>query len=137
MSLLYSPSDLYQMAEAHGQKGRDAYVWARWTFDLVFPLVYGAALLTALGWLCARVFAPGSLWQRANLAPVLGVFFDYLENASTSLVMLRYPDKTPVVDLLAPVFTLTKWAFVGGSIVLLLSGAIIGVRRWVQRKGPW
>ena len=69
-----------------------------------------------------RAFHPASRWQIANLAPVSGALFDYLENVSTSLVMWRFPDHTPVVDVLAPAFTVVKWILVNGSFVLLLGG---------------
>ena len=104
-SFFYSPGDLYRMAESYGELGRQAYVRARFTFDLVWPLVYTLFLATAISWVFGRAFAPDSRWQRANLAPLLGALFDYLENLSTSLVMLRFPDQTPVVDIsLAEVF---------------------------------
>ncbi len=35
----YSPGDLYAAAEAWGPDGRVAYVFARVTFDVVWPLV--------------------------------------------------------------------------------------------------
>ena len=34
----------------------------------------------------------------------MGIGFDYLEYISTSVVMLRYPLRTPLVDVLAPTF---------------------------------
>jgi hypothetical protein len=132
-SLWYTPAELYRMAEAYGDAGRQAYVRERFTFDLVWPLVYGIFLAAAISWFSRQAFAGASLWQRANLAPVLGVLLDFLENVSSSLVMARYPQRTPVVDLLAPVFTLTKWAFVGGSFLLLALVATVSVWRWVRR----
>ncbi|MGD2159414.1 MAG: hypothetical protein PVG32_21235 [Anaerolineales bacterium] len=132
LSFYYSPDELYSMAEAYGEAGRDAYVRARFTFDVVWPIVYTLFLSTALSWLYTRVFSAGSFWQRANLAPVLGALFDFLENGSTSLVMLRYPARTPVIDVLAPVFTMVKWALVTGSFVLLLVGVFAGVWRWIR-----
>lgn len=134
-SFFYTPRDLYQMAEAYGEQGRQAYVRARFTFDLVWPLVYALFLVTAISWVFGRAFAPGSRWQRANLAPLLGALFDYLENLSTSLVMLRYPDQTPVVDLLAPLFTLSKWSLLGASFLLLSAGLAIAAWRWWARRG--
>jgi hypothetical protein len=122
LSLWYSPRQLYGMAEAYGEQGRRAYVRARFTFDLIWPLVYGAFLSTAVSWLYAKALTAGSRWRWINLVPPLGVAFDYLENLSTSLVMLRYPSQTPLVDILAPLFTLIKWALVGGSFALLLAG---------------
>ena len=134
MSLYYSRDELYRMAQAYGAQGRAAYVRARLTFDVIWPVVYTLFLSTAISWLYARAFEPGSLWRRANLAPVVGALFDYLENLSTSLVMLRYPDRTPVFDALAPVFTLVKWIFVGGSFALLFIGLAVGAWRWIRNR---
>lgn len=134
-SFYYTAQDLHRMAEAYGEEGRRAYVRARFTFDLFWPLVYTAFLGTAISWVCGKAFAPGSLWQRANLVPVLAALFDYLENVSTSAVMVRYPEPTPLVAALAPVFTLVKWVLVGGSFLLLLIGLVVGVVRWVRTRG--
>ncbi|MGD8472674.1 MAG: hypothetical protein PVH59_01035 [Anaerolineae bacterium] len=134
-SLFYSPSDLYRMAESYGDRGRAAYIRARFTFDLVWPLVYTFYLATSISWVFSRAFPPTSRWQRANLAPLLGALFDYLENLATSLVMLRYPQQTAVVDVLAPVFTLLKWGFLGVSFILLCGGVVIAVWRWIVSRG--
>lgn len=125
------------MAEAYGPQGRAEYVRARSTFDVVWPLVYGLFLVTALSWTAGKTFAPLSRWRRFNLLPLLGLLFDYLENLSTSLVMLRYPAKTALVDTLAPIFTASKWIFLGASFVLLL--VCIAVAGWgwsVKRIKP-
>jgi hypothetical protein len=128
-SIFYTAGDLYRMAEAYGPEGRAAYVWARFTFDVIFPLVYTLFLVTAISWLFARAFPPDSRWQRANLVPLLAALFDLLENVSTSLVMARYPAQTPAAAVLAPIFTAAKWLFVTGSFVLLLVGAVATARR--------
>jgi hypothetical protein len=133
-SFFYSASELYQMAESYGEQGRQAYIRARFTFDLVWPLVYALFLTTAISWVFARGFAPDSRWQGANLAPPLGALFDYLENLATSLVMLRYPEQTAVVDVLAPVFTVLKWSLIGASFALLLGGMAVAVWRWGKQR---
>ena len=128
LSLYYSRGDLYRWAEAYGEQGRQDYVRARFTFDVAWPLVYTFFLVTAISWLCAKAFEPASRWQLANLAPVLGMLFDFLENIATSLVMARYPQPTPVLDSLAGVFTLLKWGFIGASFMLLI--VALGVAVW-------
>ena len=119
-SLVYTPAELYAMAEAYGPEGRAAYIRARFTFDLVWPLVYAAFLATAISWLSRRAFPAGSPGLWANLVPVIGALLDYLENIAAALVVGRYPARTPIVDLLAPAFTFLKWIFVGGSFAVLL-----------------
>ena len=122
LSFYYSADDLYRMAGEYGQEGRDAYVRARFNFDLIWPIVYGVFLATAITWLFTQIFPAGSLWQRVNILPILGMLFDYLENLSTSLVVVRYPDQTPIVDWLAGVFTCVKWTFIAASFICLIYG---------------
>jgi hypothetical protein len=130
LSLFYTPGELYRMAEAYGEAGRAAYIRARFSFDLVWPLLYTFFLTTAISWLFGRAFPPGSRWRYANLAPVIAILLDYLENISTSLVMYRYPATSGLVASLAPFFTLFKWIFVGGSFLLLLVGLAAAFWRW-------
>ncbi len=127
-SLIYTPQELYAMAEAYGAAGRAAYIRARFTFDLVWPVVYLAFLVTAISWLSRRAFAPERAWSQLNLVPVIGVGLDYLENITAAWVMGRYPARTPIIDVLAPVFTFLKWVFVGGSFVVL--AVVLGLALW-------
>ena len=132
-SFYYSAKELYQMAEAYGAEGRSAYIRARFTFDLVWPLIYTAFLVTAIGWVFGKAFRSDSRWQLANLLPLLGALFDYLENLSTSLVMGRYPDQATVAAALAPLFTSRKWIFHAGSFILLLAGIVTAAWRRLRR----
>ena len=133
-SLWYTPADLTAMAESYGPAGRQAYLQARWTFDLIFPLVYTAFLVTAIGWLARRISGTPGRWQMANLLPVLGMALDYLENITASIVMARYPAPGPVAASLAPIFTLLKWVCVGGSSVLLLGFALAALWRRLHSR---
>jgi hypothetical protein len=134
MSFFYSANDLYRMAEAYGDTGRDAYIRARFTFDLIWPLVYTLFLTTEISWVYRKAFEPDSLWQRMNLVPVMAALFDYLENISTSLVMMQFPTRMPLVAMLASVFTLGKWLLVVGSFVLLMIGIGVRLWRWLKKS---
>ena len=134
-SFFYAPNDLLRQAEVYGEAGRAAYVRARWTFDLVFPLVYGFFLVTSIGWLVRKSVPADSAWQRLNLVPVAAVLFDYLENTATSLVMARFPAETPAAAGLAPWFTLAKWILVGASFAILLV-VLVGVLARTMRRCP-
>lgn len=134
LSFMYSTSDLYEMAQSYGADGRGLYVKARFTFDLVWPLVYTLFLVTSISWLFGRALPEKSIWQRANLVPLLAMALDYLENLSTSIVMVRYPARTAVVDVFATIFTPVKWIFVSLSFMLLLIGVMLALWRWVGKK---
>jgi hypothetical protein len=134
LSMLYSTNDLYRMAESYGVDGRQEYVRIRFTFDLAWPLVYASFFASVTSWLFTRTFPAGSNWRLANLFPVLGMLLDFLENVSTSIIMLRYPSRTPVVDMLAPVFTFTKWTALGISLILLSIGIVVSLMKWIKDK---
>lgn len=108
-SFWYTPDQLMGWAAAYGAEGRSAYVTARLTFDVVWPLVYTAMLVLVLGWLLGKATSPGSTARLALLLPLAALLFDYAENVSAAVVMARYPETTPVLAWLAPLFTAGKW----------------------------
>jgi hypothetical protein len=135
MSYFYSSTDLYNMAETYGTEGRAAYIRARFTFDLVFPLTYLFFLATSISWVMLRAVPDAnSRWRLLNLFPVFGALFDYLENISASVVMLNYPQHTPILDSLTPVFSLVKWFFVNGSFVVLALALLFAFWKWVSGR---
>jgi hypothetical protein len=132
LSFFYTPAELYKMAEAYGEQGRADYIKARFTFDLLWPLVYTLFLSTAISWLFRRAALSEGPWGWANLAPILGLLFDYAENISTSLVMYRFPAATPVFATLAPFITAIKWTFVAASFIFLIIGIIAAVWKSIR-----
>ena len=135
-SLTYSPGELYQMAEGYGEQGRRAYIRTRFTFDLIFPLVYGFFLVTAISWASRHFFPSRPALGLTNLIPLAGVLFDYLENISTSLVMGAFPSRLPAVPILAPAFTLLKWLWLGLSFLVLLGIFLAGLFRKINPGEP-
>lgn len=74
------------------------------------------------------------MWSRANLTPVLGMIFDFLENGAAALVMARYPQTTPLVASLAGFLTALKWLFVYAGFALLVVGVLVLGWRRVQER---
>jgi hypothetical protein len=136
-SYVYGADDLYRLAETYGEQGRAHYVRSRFTFDVAWPLVYGAFLQTSL-LLASRRTALGRLPTPVIAFPTATVVADLLENTSAALVMARYPATTPVVDRAAPVFTFVKWNLLSASFALVAVGAVLGLIGWRRRRraGP-
>ena len=122
-SFFYTPAELAGMAEAYGAQGRQAYVHARFTFDLIYPLVYTFFLAAAVSWLMKKLALQESPWRLLNLLPLAAMLLDFLENICAARVMAIYPQEQPAAALLASIFTPLKWLGVVGSFVLL---AIVG-----------
>lgn len=133
-SLFYSGGDLYAMAKWYGQEGRAAYIRARWTFDLAFPLVYTFFLATAASWLLNKLLPAGSRWRLLNLVPIIAMLLDFLENTATTLVMARFPTRCPPGELLAPILTPIKWLFVGASFAIILFGSLMVIIKIIRRR---
>ncbi|MBN2046063.1 MAG: hypothetical protein JW757_13655 [Anaerolineales bacterium] len=132
-SFFYRPQKLFQIAEAYGEAGRQAYVRARFTFDLIFPLVYGGFLISTISWFLNRFTTTENRLRLLNLVPLVGVLFDFLENIAASVVIGAYPLRLELAALLASAFTLMKWLFVNGSFIVLLVVFIL----WLgKRKNP-
>lgn len=132
-SFFYTPEDLYQMAEEYGTNGRQSYIHARWTFDLVFPLVYTTFLTVGISWFGGKLSGWREVYRLANLLPVLGGIFDLLENTAATLVMSSYPIKTPIVSIAASLFTPIKWILVSASFIAYF---IFGFAWLIQRFQP-
>lgn len=116
-SFYYSPGDLYKMADQYGSTGRQAYIHARWTFDLIFPLVYTSFLTLGISWFSQRLTDWKEIYAITNLLPVLGGIFDLLENSATTLAMALYPKKVQILLLSASLFTPIKWVLVSASFI--------------------
>ncbi|MHB8807371.1 MAG: hypothetical protein ACYC59_07305 [Anaerolineaceae bacterium] len=119
-SLFYTPADLYRMAEAYGTEGRAAYIKARLTFDIAFPIVYTFFLVTSISWFTSRVLMEGNEFRTGNMLPFFAMLFDLLENACTVFVFSSYPTYNPFLSMKAPFFTLMKWICVGSSFLFLI-----------------
>jgi hypothetical protein len=130
-SLFYTREQLYAFAEAYGADGRSSYVLARLTFDVVWPLVYGAMLVLVIGWLLTKCTDFGDLPRLVILLPVLAVLADYAENTCTAIVMARWPETTDVLASLAGVFTAVKWTTLSLAFLVV---PVLGVAALVRRR---
>jgi hypothetical protein len=130
-SFFYSPADLFQMAEEFGSAGRQSYIRSRWTFDLLFPLVYVSFLAVGISWFSKTLGNPPKIYAFINVLPVLGGVFDYLENSGASLLMGQYPVHIPGVALLTAVFSAIKWILVGGSFLAYFILAGTALYKWL------
>jgi hypothetical protein len=102
---------------------------------VAFPLVYTFFLITTISWVFRKANLSKSFWLRLNLVPLGGLLLDLTENASTSIVMARFPKTTPVIADLAGVITIFKWIFVGGSFLILLLGLVLLVWSNIKKEG--
>jgi len=133
-SFFYTVETLYQITSEYGEAGRQYYIRSRFTFDVVWPLVYGFFLVTALSLIFKKPIR-GTSFHGLNLLPIFGMVFDFFENITAAFVMFRYP-QTTTAAYLAPYFTLVKWLFIYAAFGVLMMGVSIkviqGIRKWMS-----
>ena len=132
-SFFYGPNDLLQAAKEYGAEGRLAYIKARWTFDLIFPLVYIGYLVTGISWFYQILENPAEWIRYTNLLPIVAGLFDYLENTGASLVMGIFPGQVPGLPLLTALFSGTKWLLITGSFLVYFALAGAALYHWIRR----
>jgi hypothetical protein len=132
--LWYSPEYLHETAERFGPEGRRAYVTSRATFDIAWPIVYATSLTTVLTVLLRDRTPEGSRRRMVNVLPWAAFAFDMAENAAVSTVMIRHPERTPVVERVAPVMTLAKWVAVGTSVSLVAVVPVGAAAAWAAEQ---
>jgi hypothetical protein len=118
-SLIYNSDDLFKIASDYGEEGRDAYILLRFTFDLVWPIVYFMFLASLIGVMIKRLQLKEK-YRYLILLPVFGLVFDYLENITSVIVMYKYPTEMLFFANVAPYMTFLKWIFIGVSFISVL-----------------
>jgi hypothetical protein len=117
-SILYSVEDLYSIISGYSREVRLAYIYQRFTFDLVWPLVYGLFIVITTLYLLLKIRI-----KRLNSLiyfPLAAVIFDFLENISVSVLMFIYPFRITALALLASIFTTLKWVTLSYSFIQII-----------------
>ena len=118
-NLIYSSDDLFDIAETYGEEGRDVYILLRFTFDVIWPIVYFVFLASLMGFLIQKLSIK-SKHKYLILLPVFSIIFDYLENITSVIVMYKYPTKVLFFASVAPAMTMLKWILLGVSFITII-----------------
>jgi hypothetical protein len=126
----YSTATVYGILDNMGAAGRQMYLLAEWTADVIYPivsLVFFAFLLTrlrSLNGLTQMPFLP--------LLPFATWAFDLLENIGLTVILINYPNQMPTIVAISSILTLLKWAAAFttmGTVLFLTSRWLIARRR--------
>lgn len=131
-SFFYDGEKLYNIAESYGEDGRSLYILLRWTFDILWPLVYFAFLFSVIVLLSKTLDIH---WlSRLFILPFLAMAFDFLENTLVTLVMMFFPKKVLWLGNLAGFVTSLKWSLLYVSFALMFLLLVIKLYRFLLKK---
>lgn len=122
----YTPRQAYQLISSYGDQGRQAYLTAELTLDLVYPLILALLFSLAALYTFQRAFPEHAWTHRLALLPFLVMLADYLENLCVVIMLASFPSALPFVATLSNVFTVAK--FVLTPLELLF---VIGLIAWL------
>ena len=131
-NILYSVEDLYLIISGYSREVRLAYIYQRFTFDLIWPLIYGLFIVITTAYLLIKI----KLKRINNLIyfPFAAVAFDFLENISVSILMFIYPIRINVLALLASLFTTLKWITLSYSFIQIIILTVILLIIKIKKK---
>ena len=111
----FDPSAIYIILDGYGESGRAFYLFQRWTFDAVWPMVYGFPIFFTLRlWLGKVSSRFGKLFI---YLPLMAMLLDYLENITFSVIILLYPSEWMILAYLGVLISLLKWIALGVSLM--------------------
>jgi len=128
-AFFYTVTEFYQAMEWYGQDGRNAYILLRWTFDVVWPIVYTSFLVSASGALTKTKSRKTQLLVLS--LPILSVFFDFFENILASINVGIYPIQIEFLVIFLEGISLLKWFFIGLTAFVLM---YLLIQRFIAKK---
>ena len=119
----YSPDTFYINMELYGIEGRNFYVLMRWTFDIVWPIVYTSFFLSVL--LFFTNIYQSKTKQKILYMPIMAVGFDFIENILATINVSIFPSKSDFAVLLMQIASTLKWIFILCTTILIIILIII------------
>jgi hypothetical protein len=123
-SFFPKPDQVYTIAEAYGEHGREQYIKARYTFDVIWPLAYTFFMVALITFCTKKIFGAGSKWIHLNLIAIGPIVFDFIENGFAMAVMSAYPDRMDGVVYVMATATMIKWVIMGVAQTIMFCGII-------------
>lgn len=112
-------SKIYKIRDEYGPEGRKYYIILRFTFDIVWPIVYFLFIASITGYLTKHL-KNSSEHRYINYLPILAVSLDFLENILASIFMIIHPYTFDLLVFLIIVVSLNKWVWILFSFIQIL-----------------
>ena len=126
----YTPEQVYGYLAELGAEGRGSYSCMLLFPDMVFPVVYAAALSVLFMLVLCRHVSPARAYL--CLFPFLVVIADWGENLFLAGVLAAYPQSLDGVIRIASLFTSLKWVLIALTLLALLSVLLVRLAKFAR-----
>ncbi len=121
----YPAQKALDMVADYGEAGRKLYRRVELIADTIYPIIYGIAYALILAFLFKGNEQGSPKWKfLLPLVPLLGMLFDFGENLGIVTMLSQFPDQSLLVAAITAKFSLMKWIFALGSIILIIWGLV-------------
>jgi hypothetical protein len=128
----FDPTVIYSILTGYGESGRAFYLLQRWTFDFVWPMVYGFPIFFTLRLWLGKGNA--SLVKGFIYLPLMAMMLDYLENITFSVIILLYPTEWLILAYLGVLMSLLKWIALGVSLMSVTVLSVVVLFQTILRS---
>jgi len=132
----YTPNELYAQVATWGEAGRQQYINFRLGLDIGFALTYAAFLVTITSVALRRAWPGNAGRRRLNLAALVPMSCDLLENALGIGLVAAFPARLDAVAWLTAGVTALKWISLVAAHIVMLYALAAAARRGADRRDP-
>lgn len=127
----YTSTDLKAMASLYNNKAAFGYAITRFSFDIVWPIVY-FYFLTSITVFITKTFKSNTLRRSLNLIPLLAIVFDLMENTFCSVYFLGLDFE--VVAVLASSSSAIKWIAIFISFAAIIIIIVFKIFNGIKKR---
>ena len=117
-----------------GQEGRMLYLYHQIPADMIYPGLFGISYCILLLFFLKKLNKLNSPLIYLSLLPLIGGFFDYLENVGIIIMLKRFPDISESLVSMTNAFTIIKSLTTTIYFIVLLLILAIWAFRFVRKK---
>ena len=128
-----SAADVNDFLVSCGAAGRSAYISMQLA-DLVYPAVFGVFLATSLALALRRIGTKREVLVGLAMLPMLGMVFDYVENAFAWRALAAFPETSSTDGLLGLASAAKTTTFWIAGLLLVAAVAVLVVRAMHARR---
>jgi hypothetical protein len=125
----YSFEYAMKLLDTLGSEGRALYLYRQLPLDFIFPGLLAVSCSLLLSWLFLKTHETNSKVFYFCFVPVAAGLFDYFENISIVSMLTAYPNVSEASVSIASTMTVVKSALVTAFFVVLITAAIINLRK--------
>jgi hypothetical protein len=119
----FNPNLIYSILNGYGENGRQFYLIQRWTFDFVWPMVYGFPIFFTLRLWLGKFKHP--FFKFLTFLPLMAMMLDYIENITYSIMIILFPTEWIVLAYLGVLISLLKWISLGVSLMAVTIASMV------------